>query len=70
MDIFYLRKNTSAIIAGPANATTAKGIRVAMIRIYNVILFLQINLSTVPIRYEIELNYEIVEMYRKLWSLL
>ena len=26
----YLRKNTSAIIAGPANATTAKGIRVAM----------------------------------------
>ena len=25
-----MRKNTSAIIAGPANATTAKGIRVAI----------------------------------------
>ena len=28
--IYYLRKKTSAIIAGPANATTARGIRVAM----------------------------------------
>ena len=29
-----MRKNTSAIIAGPANATTAKGIRVAMKNIW------------------------------------
>jgi len=31
MNYFYLRENTRAIIAGPANATTAKGISVAMI---------------------------------------
>ena len=59
------------MIAGPASATTAKGISVAMIKwLYFVILFLQINDWTVPIRYKIELNYEIMEMHRKLLSLL
>tara|TARA_Y100001978_G_C23574965_1_gene376062 strand:- start:14 stop:139 length:126 start_codon:yes stop_codon:yes gene_type:complete len=40
------------MIAGPAIATTAKGISVAMIVKYNVILFLQISYSTVPISYK------------------
>ena len=34
------------------------------------ILFLQINDETVLIRYKIELNHEIMDMCRKLWSLL